>query len=99
AGIDTDVAAMIEHGEGVAVLQGQGSPCLQRRAGGYVELRYRRFVRGQIIQMSAPGLSTSCRNYKIRFQKNVSEEHKLVRVYSRRSVQWSPACAMVASMR
>jgi hypothetical protein len=46
---------MIEYGEGVAVLQGQSSPCLQRRTGGYIELRDGRFVRGQcIIHVSAP---------------------------------------------
>jgi hypothetical protein len=39
AGFRADVAAVIEHREGVAVLQRQSTPLLQRRAGGNIELR------------------------------------------------------------
>jgi hypothetical protein len=56
AGVRAHVAAMIEYGEGVAVLQGQSSPLLQRRAGGNIELRDGCFVRGQCIHVSAPVL-------------------------------------------
>jgi hypothetical protein len=44
AGLAADIAAVIEHGKGVAVLQGASAPLLQGGANCDGELRSRRFV-------------------------------------------------------
>jgi hypothetical protein len=67
---------MIEYREGVAMLQCQSSPLLQRGAGGDIELWYGRFVRGRCIHVSAP--VSRCVLQKL--QNPLSKKHMLVRV-------------------